>query len=45
MMGNLREKLGQNGLGRPLNIVLSSNQADEWHRCPLIHGFPKKNKK
>ena len=40
----LLSKPGQNGLGRPLNIVLSPYKAEEWHKRPQIGGFPKKFK-
>src|SRR6266446_9497961 len=38
----LLPKPGQNGLRRPLNIVLSPDKAEEWHKQPQIGGFPKK---
>src|SRR6267378_1764020 len=37
----LLPKPGQNGLRRPLNIVLSPDKAKEWHKEPQIGGFPK----
>jgi hypothetical protein len=40
----LSSKAVLNGLGRPLNIILSPEKAEEWHRRPHRHGFPKKFK-
>jgi hypothetical protein len=40
----LSTKPGQNALGRPLNIVLSSDKAGEWCRQLQMHEFPKKFK-
>ena len=37
----LLPKPGQNGLGRPLNIGLSPDKAEEWHKQSQIGGFPK----
>jgi len=37
----LLPKPGQDGLGRPLNIVLLSDETKEWHKQPQIGGFPK----
>ena len=40
----LSPKIDQNGLGNPLNIVLSPKQAEEeWCEQPQMGEFPKKN--
>ena len=31
--------------GRPLSILSSLDEAEEWHKQPYIHGLPIKNKK
>jgi hypothetical protein len=41
---NVLKKAVLNGLRRPLNIVLSPEKAEEWHKWPHIPGFPKKFK-
>src|SRR6267378_3072663 len=34
-------KLGQNGFGRPLNIILHADKAEQWLRELHMHGFRK----